>query len=161
MTPQEFEKIVDKNKYQVFIFTCPGSIPFFFAKHPWFVVNKKGTTSRWEVIHKKSQNKTSWGHLHMNFLPPSKGIWVLPFWNVFEWYWQGKLLGLIEGDENSTAQKMADFIENSPTTYQYCKKYIFTGPNSNTYAQWILGKFPELKIKLPWNAFGKNYKKSA
>lgn len=33
--------------------------------------------------------------------------------------------------------------------------YKLTGPNSNTYTQWVLNKFPEWDIKLPWNAFGK------
>lgn len=35
------------------------------------------------------------------------------------------------------------------------QSYKLTGPNSNTYTQWILEKFPEWNIQLPWSAFGK------
>ena len=63
---------------------------------------------------------------------------------------------MIEGDENSLAAKMAEFIEHSPETYSHSKEYSLVGPNSNTYVQWILNMFPEFPAKLPWNAFGKN-----
>ena len=74
-----------------------------------------------------------------------------------KYYWEGKLLGYIEGDENSTAKKVAEFIKNSKTIYPYCYKYSLRGPNSNTYAQWVLDNFPEFKVTLPKNSIGKNY----
>jgi len=156
MNSQEFDQLIKKDRYQVFVFTCPGSFPFIFARHPWFVVNKRGTISRWEVLFRKNLNNTSWGHLHKNFLPLFLGIEIVPFINVF--HHKAKLLNIIEGDENSTARKIADFIENSKENYPYCDKYSLFGPNSDTYGQWILDNFPELKIKLPWNCFGKNFK---
>ena len=45
----QFEKLIDKNKYQVFVFYCPAYFPFNFFKHPWFVINKKGEISRYEI----------------------------------------------------------------------------------------------------------------
>lgn len=66
---------------------------------------------------------------------------------------------MIEGDEGSLAAKMAEFIERSPETYPFKNQYRFRGPNSNTYAQWILNHFPETGMALSWNAFGKKYKK--
>jgi len=150
----KFQQLVDKEKYQVFIFACPGNIPFNFALHPWFVVNKRGSISRWEVLFRKIERETSWGHLYMNFFSPFQGIEIFPYSQKY--FWEGKLLGQIEGD---VARRMAEFIENSPTKYSYCDKYFLSGPNSNTYAQWILNNSPEFKVKLPWNSFGGNYKR--
>jgi len=35
---------------------------------------------------------------------------------------------------------------------------IYPGPNSNTFIQWVLNHFPNSGLKLPRNAFGKNYR---
>ena len=144
---------LDKNKFQIFLFVCPGNIPFNFAAHPWFVANEKGDISRWEVLFRKVECETSWGHLYKNFFPPFQGIEAFPF--LQKYFWKGKLLGKIEGD---VAEQMAKFIKDSPKNYPYTARYFLSGPNSNTYAQWVLDKFPEFKVQLPWNAFGKNYK---
>ncbi len=142
----------DKRKFQVFLFVCPGNIPFFFALHPWFVINEYGALSRWEVLFRKTEREGTWSHLSENNFPPFQGIEVLPF--VGKYVWRGKLLGKIEGEE---AQQMASFIKNSPNTYPYTQKYILTGPNSNTYAAWVLNAFPEFRVELPWNTFGKGF----
>ncbi len=74
-------------------------------------------------------------------------------------HWRGKLLTILEGDENSVIRKMVDLIESSNTTYPNNYNYkLIEGPHSNAYTQWVLNHFPELKIKLPWNCFGNNYK---
>jgi hypothetical protein len=155
MNNKEFEQLIDKEKYQVFLFASPGSLPFNFASHPWFVINKLGSISRWEVLFRNTSHTTKWDHLYKDFYPPLRGIEIILFWKKF--FWRGKLLGQIDGE---VAQRMANFIENSPTTYPYCEKYSFLGPNSNTYAQWILNNFSEFKARLPRNAFGKNFKLS-
>ena len=160
MDSEELDKLIKKDKYQVFIFTSLCSFPVTFARHAWFVVNNKGVISRWEIIYRRNLSKESWGHLYKNLLPFSKGM---------EWFhpssgrrWNGRLLEVVEGDESSIARKMAEFIENSKETYPYNYKYhLVIGPNSNAYARWVLNHFPELKIKLPWNCFGKNYKKKS
>lgn len=140
-------------KYQVFLFVCPGNMPFSFASHSWFVVNKQGTISRWEVGFRKIHRKTSWGHLYKDLYLPFQGIEIIPFFSKY--FWKGKLLGQIEGE---VARRMTEFIENSPTMYPFVDKYFLMGPNSNTYTQWVLNHFAEFTITLPWNAFGKNYK---
>lgn len=152
------EKRINKDKYQVFLFTCPANLPFSFGRHPWFVVNMKGDISRWEVLWENEACPDSWGHLHRNMFPPFKGIGILPFY--YKILWPGKYLGHIEGDENSVAKRMADFILNSPKNYPLCNNYRLSGPNSNTYGQWILNRFPEFKAKLQVNAIGKKYKVS-
>ncbi|MFA6257168.1 MAG: DUF3750 domain-containing protein [Candidatus Paceibacterota bacterium] len=81
---------------------------------------------------------------------------VIPYYKKI--CFKAKLLSQIEGDEKSIARLMADFIENSPNTYAHRDVYHFVGPNSNTYAAWVLRNFPEFKAALPRNAFGKNYK---
>ncbi len=157
MSEQEFENLIKKDKYQVFIFTSWAHIPFIFAMHPWFVINKKGVISRYEIVWKKNccEGK-SFGHLHLNAIPPWSGIGIFSFSKKH--FWKSKLLGMIEGDENSHSCGVMEFIENSKTSYPYLNKYVLTGPNSNTYAQWILDKFPEFNIKLPWSCIGKAYK---
>lgn len=157
-----YSNLINKNKYQIFLCSCPASIPINFARHYWFVVNRNGQISRWEVLHKKNLCKSSWGYLHKDIFPPFQGTPVFMSSKMFKpfkkRYWKAKLCGHIEGESDSLAHKMADFIENSMNTYPSCSKYLLLGPNSNTFIQWILNKFPEFGIKLPWNAFGKNYK---
>src|SRR3989344_1899275 len=121
-----FENLIDRNKYQVFVMICPGSFPFSFAIHPWFVINKNGAISRFEVSHKKNQDEASQGHLNRNFLPPWQGLGIITFKS--KPYHKAKLLALIAGDENSAARKMVDLIENSPGIYPYCDTYHFLGP---------------------------------
>lgn len=156
MSGKEFQKLVKEDKYQVFLFDCPANLPFSFARHTWFVSIKKGIISRWEILFRKNVTGASWGHLHLNFLLPFQGIETLPFSQKY--LWSSRLLGYIEGGEESTAARMVEFIEKSSEKYPYCNRYLLIGPNSNTYVQWILNKFPENNVKLSWNSFGKNYK---
>ncbi|MCX6753071.1 MAG: DUF3750 domain-containing protein [Candidatus Nomurabacteria bacterium] len=158
MLEQEFKKLIKEDKYQVFVFESKAHFPFFFAAHPWFVINKKENISRYEVVFKKDCcPKKSFGHVHVDALPPHKGIRIFPtsFKNLF---WKSRLIGFLEGGANSSAEKAVYFIENSKYTYPHLNKYVLTGPNSNTYLQWVLDAFPELNIKLSYRFIGKGYK---
>jgi len=156
------ETLVDKEKYQVFLFVCPAALPVSFAMHPWFVVNKKGEISRWEVFWRSSQNEMSWGHIHKNFYPPFVGIAKITFSDKYLWK-NPRLIGYVEGDAQSLAARMVAFIEASPHSYLHVNEYHLLGPNSNTYVQWVLNNFPEVKLSLPRNSIGKdkdvNYKR--
>jgi hypothetical protein len=152
----DYQDLVKNDRYQIFLFVCPSTLPFSFAAHPWFVCNNKGKISRWEVFFRKHKHLIQHGHLTINFFTPFRGIEVIPY--VKRYHWNVKLLGLIEGGEDSAAHKMVEFIENSKNTYPYCHKYSITGPNCNTYIQWVLYHFPEFRVPLPWNAFGKGYR---
>ena len=156
MDKAQLKKLITKDKYQVFLFACPATMPLSFALHPWFVVNRKGIISRWEVFWIPQEWKTRWGHLHKNFYSPLQGIAKFFFTEKYLWG-NGRLLGYVEGDSGSLASQMADFIENSPQSYPYCHTYSLKGPNSNTYVQWVLNKFPQSNLCLPWNSFGKNF----
>lgn len=158
MTTEEFQKLIDPTKYQVFLISCPAYFPINFAIHPWFVVNKKGVLTRWEVGHGKENSPNYFGYIRSDGLPLFKGLPVLTYSLPFNWGPRHiKLIGKIEGGEDSSANKIIAFIEGSTVKYPYRDTYHLTGPNSNTYIQWILNAFPEWKVQLPRNAFGKNF----
>ena len=152
---QSFEKLLKNDRYQVFLFTCPAGVPLSFARHPWFVINKKGNVERWEVFRPPQNYREKWGHLYRNALPFTQGIPIFHF--TRKYFWKGKLRGYIEGSEGSVAQQMIEVTQNSPHNYPYRDKYALISPNSNTYVQWVLNQFPNSGLKLPWNSFGKNY----
>lgn len=152
MTSEEFEKLLDNNKFQVFLFASRANFPFSFGLHPWFVLNRQGEISRWEVLFSRHDSPSSWGHLYKNIHDPLQGLTFLPFMNLLRW--KSHLISVVEGE---LAQKVIDYIEQSDRMYPYCYQYSLVGPNSNTYVQWVLNKFPEWKVVLTWNAFGKNY----
>ncbi len=149
----DLQKLLVKDSYQVFLVASPASLPVSFGIHPWFVLNKKGDISRFEIVWQKNLGEPSWGYLYKNLYAPVEGLPVLFFFQEF--YWKSRMLGVVEGP---LAEKMIDFIEKSPSVYQYCYTYSLLGPNSNTYAQWVIDHFPESNFSLPSNAFGKNFK---
>lgn len=154
MMNKKFEDLIDKEKYQVFIFSCSAYFPFIFARHPWFVLNEKGVISRYEIGHYKNHGKSDF--LQINEFSPFMGIHITFFTNVS--HKNVRLLGMIEGEQGSIAEKAVQFIKNSFNTYSYCNEYRVLGPNSNTYLQNFLNSFPEFGIKLPWNYIGKDFK---
>lgn len=156
MNEQDFNRLLKNDKYQVFLFACPATLPYAFARHPWFVVNQKGNISRWEIFWRPQYGHLlRWGHLHKDFFPPLQGIEMF-FLSQKHFWGSGTLRGYVEGDEGSLAARMAACIECSGETYPYCRTYSLLGPNSNTYVQWVLDQFPESGLHLPWNAFGKH-----
>lgn len=149
---QRPEELLNANDDQVFMLTCRASIPAQFAAHQWFVINRHGVLSRWEVLHRNLKNATRWGHLYKDQFPPFEGLEiVLPF---RRYLWSATVLSVIQGDG---ARHAAALIEESPQKYPYCHRYSFIGPNSNTYSQWVLSHVPEFGVSLAWNAFGKGY----
>ncbi len=153
---KEFKKLIKRNRYQVFLFSSPASFPFNLFLHYWFILAEKGKISRWELLHREVKHKKKFGHLYINFLPPTKGIEILPFSSKYSW--NGRIEGYIEGNKNSVSKKMINFIKKSEKNYPFCYKYnLMLGPNSNTFVQWVINKFPEAKFKLSWRAIGKNY----
>ena len=157
MTVDDFNKLLKPDRYQVFLFACPAMLPFSFSAHCWFVINRKGNVSRVEVFWlPRLRWPLKWGHVHHDFYPLTQGVEVLPFSRTH--FWRGvQLLGSVEGGEGSLAQRMAECVASSDGGYPFVSRYRLVGPNSNTYAQWVLNRFPESGLRLPWNAFGKEY----
>jgi len=156
MNKEEFIKLIDREKYQVFLFSSPVPIPFNFSVHTWFVINLKGKINRWEFGRfRGSPQKNGIGVLK-NFFENTEGM------NIYFWKTQprfdSKLIDFIEGGDDSVANKLALFVEEYSNSYPLKTKYLMIGPNSNTFIQWILNKFPEADMKLPLNAIGKGYK---
>ena len=147
-----FEKLRRNDLYQVFVFSCPVNFPYSFARHPWVVLNKKGVLSRWEIFWQKDRAAPSWGHLHKDFYPPTQGTRITRFAKKTP-FWPSRVDTYIEGEEGSLAEKIVSFIESSPEKYPYCYKYSLFGPNSVTYAQYMLKQFSKSGLRLPWNSF--------
>lgn len=152
---EKFSELIKNDRYQVFLLGCKAHFPFEFAHHSWLVINKKGKISRYEIRHYKNKKVPELGHLFLGALPPFQGIETFPFFK--KPIRETEFLGSIEGDENSLAQKMAEFIESSKESYPYLHKYFVTGPNSNTYTAWVLRHFPEFNVELGRGFMGKSY----
>jgi hypothetical protein len=147
-TYQQLEELVNKDAYQVFLLSCPAYFPFSFNRHAWFVINKKGVLSRWEILHtRKIGIGMKWGYLYRNAFvaSPFQGLKTVSFFK--KRFWKPKLITIIEDGDNALAQRMIETIENSPQHYPWCDIYILTGANGNTYVKWVLAQFPELKSK--------------
>jgi hypothetical protein len=98
------------------------------AWHHWFVLEQQGKRDRWEVWQAAGAGGESWGHLHRNLFPPERGVGNGDSWSVCRW-------------DGTVARRLVERIEASPVTYPFCGFYWFwPGPNSNTYAQWVLGE---------------------
>jgi hypothetical protein len=143
---------IDNSKYQVFILESGTAFPLMGGIHPWIVINKKGKLARYEIRHYLSDAGT---YLHINAQPPFQGLPLI--WPIQKFFQKTKLLKMVEGDENSRAKQLVDKIENSVSTYPYLNTYAFLGANCATYVAWVMRDFPEIHLKLPWNAFGKNF----
>ena len=117
------------------------------ADHCWLLIFHAGEGSqcqecdRWEVWQHSHQNESCWGHLHKNLLTPYEGVGNGPSRLIQQWS-DGEALSIVEK------------LELSPQIYPFINTYRYwPGPNSNTFAQWIVGD----KIKLGIRAIGKDF----
>ena len=123
------------------------SLPGIIADHYWLLVfhtreeNKLQKCDRWEIWHETQCNDSCWGHLHKNLLTPYQGVGNGPSQLIQEWI-----------DEEAVS--IIERIESSPETYPFINKYRYwPGPNSNTFAQWIV----QGKAILCSRAIGRNF----
>jgi len=119
----------------------------FVADHHWFLVltdvqgRQYGTCDRWEIWQHANQNDDCWGHLHRNLLAPYQGVGNGPSRLVKKWY-------------NQEAISVVETLESSPLKYPFNERYAYwPGPNSNTFAQWVVGD----KMKLGIRAVGRKF----
>jgi len=157
MKEAEFTQLIKHDKFHIFVFSSPCPFPNSFAIHLWFVCVENGRISRWDVLYRKSLCKTSWEHLHLNALPPTQGEHKILFFDK-KFFYKSKLIKHWQGDDDSLAKQICKFLKDVPEKYPYNKKYLPLGPNSNTFVRWVLGHFPEAKIRPSWRAIGFNYK---
>ena len=159
---EEINALKTDDDYQVFVLGSKMSFPYtLFAIHAWFVTINKGVVERWDIWGYKTKHKASWGFLHKDLYPPMVGVrkhfFSKPDLNVPRF--KGKILQHLCGKEGSEVEKIVKFISKSYEKYPFTEKYnMIMGPNSNTFPQWVMDHFPNSGLKLPFTAWGKNYK---
>ena len=97
----------------------------FVAVHYWFVVFDDTGCHRWEVWQTKNAGGRSIGHLHCDLRPPDANVGGGPTRVAAVW-------------TGEAALKLKEVLEGADS-YPFCHKYWYwPGPNSNTFAAWVL-----------------------
>jgi hypothetical protein len=119
----------------------------FFADHYWLLVltgvegESHTTCDRWEVWQHANGCDSSWGHLHKNLLDPFQGVGNGPSRSIKQW----------SGDD---AAALIKIIDSAPDEYPFNNRYgYWPGPNSNTFAQWVVRD----QIRLGIRAIGRDF----
>jgi len=113
------------------------------AVHPWIIFKRAGETeyNRYEVI--------SWGG----------GDKVRRNRNSPDGYWYGAKPRLLVEHRGPSAEGMIPQIEAAIASYPWPDTYhAWPGPNSNTFIAHIGREVPALKLDMPANAVGKDYR---
>lgn len=113
------------------------------AVHPWIIFKRAGETrySRYEVIGWGSGNK-----IRRNA-------------NVPDGYWFGAKPHLLADRRGPEAEAMIPQIVAAIASYPWPETYhAWPGPNSNTFLAHIGREVPALRLNMPANAVGKDYR---
>jgi len=113
------------------------------AVHPWIIFKRAGETryTRYEVL--------SWG----------SGDKVRRNRNLPDGYWYGSRPHLLVDHRGADAQLLIPQIEAAIRSYPWPATYrAWPGPNSNTFLAHIGREVPALKLDMPANALGKDYR---
>lgn len=115
------------------------------AVHYWFAVFSvaDGKWSRWEVWQQRKAGPVHWGHVHKDLMHPDSGVGGGAAEISHEW-------------RGEAARRIITVLANS-ANYPYRDTYrAWPGPNSNTYAAWVLRK-ARVPVDLHPKAIGKDY----
>ena len=115
----------------------------FFAEHPWIIFKRRGETAytRYDVIGWRTPNV-----VQRNYAVP-------------DGRWYGATPTLRVDHRGANAENMIEDIEKAIRSYPYANTYrSYPGPNSNTFMAHIGREVPALKLDLPANAIGKDYR---
>jgi hypothetical protein len=113
------------------------------AVHHWFVVVDSGLADRWEVWQNRDAGGQSWGHVHRNLMHADRPVGGGPMCQAAAWH----------GEE---AQRLRAVLEQ-PEDYPFRELYRYwPGPNSNTYAAWVLLK-ADVAHRFDIRAIGRGY----
>lgn len=116
------------------------------ADHYWFVVTEEGSGAchRWEVWQTPDTGGVSIGHVHCDLKEPDAHVGGGPTRIAAVWH----------GPE---ARALRAVLER-PAEYPHCHRYHYwPGPNSNTFAAWVLKK-AGIDYVLPWRAIGAGFR---
>jgi hypothetical protein len=73
-------------------------------------------------------------------------------------YWFGARPERLVDLRGEGVDTIVERVEAAVAAYPYPSTYrMWPGPNSNTFTAWIGQRVPELNLKLPVSAFGRNY----
>lgn len=152
MNKKEFESIIKKSPYHIFIFSTKLNFPINFAVHTYIVIVTPHYTNRREIHWKpfKDAKYKEW-HLHLNYQKPWE--WRHHYFRSKKWRFPTKLLFHLWWDQK--VEKIITKIENQIHQYPYKNHYHFLWINSNSFIWRLIHQNPELKCVLPWNAFGR------
>lgn len=115
----------------------------FVAVHYWFVVTDESGSHRWEIWQTKNAGGRSVGHLHCDLKPPEANVGGGPTRVAAVW-------------TGEAALKLKEVLEKA-ASYPFCHKYWYwPGPNSNTFAAWVLRQAGVRQALSPL-ALGKRY----
>lgn len=115
----------------------------YFAVHPWIVYKRKGETgyTRYDVVGWRAPQV-----VQRNYALPD-GLWY------------GSTPELLVDHRGEGVEAMIDQIEGAVASYPFADQYrSYPGPNSNTFLAHIGRQVPSLKLDLPANAIGKDYR---
>jgi hypothetical protein len=124
--------------------TLPSALRVI-AVHTWFNVLEAadGRWRRWEVWQNRAAGGESWGHVHRDLMHPERPVGGGPA--VCEWEWGG--------DE---AARLLSVLNRSPEYPERERYRYWPGPNSNTYAAWVLSE-AGIDYSLDPRAVGKDF----
>ena len=116
-----------------------------FAVHTWIAVKPSGAESwtRYEVIGWNVDR--GWPAVRVNRTGPDN-------------YWFGDRPQKLVDLRGAGVDRVIARVGAAVTAYPYPASYrTWPGPNSNTFTAWIGRQVPELRLKLPPTAIGKDY----
>ncbi|QAU34923.1 DUF3750 domain-containing protein [Janthinobacterium sp. 17J80-10] len=114
-----------------------------FAVHPWIIFKRKGETAftRYDVVGWRAPDV-----VQRNYALPD-GLWY------------GSQPALLVDHRGQDIDAMITDIEAAIASYPYASEYqSYPGPNSNTFLAHIGREVPALRLDLPANAIGKDYR---
>ena len=115
----------------------------YVAVHPWIVFKRSGETAftRYDVVGWRAPDV-----VQRNYALPD-GLWY------------GERPQLLVDLRGEGVDAMIGKIEAAIASYPYADTYrVYPGPNSNTFLAHIGREVPALKLDLPANAIGKDYR---
>ena len=115
----------------------------YVAVHPWIIVKKSGETAftRYDVVGWRAPDV-----VQRNYALPD-GLWF------------GAVPRVLVEHRGEGVEAMIEQIEAAVTSYPHADAYrSYPGPNSNTFLAHIGREVPALRLDLPANAIGKDYR---
>jgi hypothetical protein len=115
----------------------------YVATHPWIIVKRAGANkfTRYEVV--------GWGGGQS-----LKQDYALP-----DGYWFGAAPSIMAEYRGAGIDQLIDRIEAAIASYPFKNEYrSWPGPNSNTFLAHVARNVPELRLDIPANAIGKDYR---